>query len=142
MHLFFSPRFLVHRVLGLSYLLQYVAALYLYAYDYEEGFLQSPLVVTLPLTGVLQALTATYYFSFLPKRQVCHPTRLPQGATARSEGYVPVWSTSAACMPRILECHPMRTGRTCVVVCGHHEQGDTSYYDVDLGALGLSLCMR
>ena len=69
-HLFFARKFIVHRVLGLAYLLQYASVIYLYFFaDYERAFLRSPLLVTLPVTGVLQSATAAYYFSFLPKRQ-------------------------------------------------------------------------
>jgi hypothetical protein len=66
-HLFFNEKFSVHRVLGLVYLLQYVQAWRLYATDYA-AFAASPFLWTLPLNGVLQSLTATYYFSFLPSK--------------------------------------------------------------------------
>jgi len=66
-HLFFNEKFSVHRVLGLVYLLQYAQAWRLYATDYA-AFAASPFLWTLPLNGVLQSLTATYYFSFLPSK--------------------------------------------------------------------------
>ena len=67
LHLFFDQKFGVHRVLGLLYLVQYALAWRLYAMD-AAAFAASALLYTLPLNGVLQSLTATYYFSFLPKR--------------------------------------------------------------------------
>lgn len=66
-HLFVSAQFGVHRLLGLAYLAQYAWAWYLYATDYA-AFMRSPLPWSLPLNGVLQSLTATYYFSFLPRK--------------------------------------------------------------------------
>lgn len=65
--LFFSPRFIVHRVTGLIYLLQMIAAFFLYFYDYSL-FRSSPLTRSLPLTGVMQSITAIYTFTFLPKK--------------------------------------------------------------------------
>lgn len=66
-YLFFSPKFFVHRVVGLVYLLQYALAFAWYFADYE-GFRASPLIWSLPLTGVLQSVTAIYTFTFLPKK--------------------------------------------------------------------------
>jgi hypothetical protein len=66
-HLFFNEKFSVHRILGLLYLVQYVAAWRLYVTDYS-AFASSSLLWTLPLNGLAQSLTATYYFSFLPKK--------------------------------------------------------------------------
>ena len=66
-HLFFNKKFTVHRFLGLVYLVQYLVAWRMYLTDYE-GFAKSPLIWALPLNGVVQALSATYYFSFLPKK--------------------------------------------------------------------------
>lgn len=63
-HLFFNSKFTFHRFLGLCYLCQYVAATYLYWTDYER-FAASPFIWSLPLNGVIQSLTATYYFKFL-----------------------------------------------------------------------------
>lgn len=67
-HLFFTPKFAAHRLLGLSYLLQYAATVILYFYDYEM-FKSSPLVITLPISGVLLSVTAIYTFTFLAKRK-------------------------------------------------------------------------
>ena len=66
-HLFFNSKFSVHRVLGLAYLVQYILAWRLYVVDYA-AFSRSALLWSLPLNGVLQSVTATYYFSFLPKK--------------------------------------------------------------------------
>ena len=66
-HLFFNKKFTAHRSLGLVYLVQYLEAWRMYLTDYE-GFAKSPLIWALPLNGVVQALSATYYFSFLPKK--------------------------------------------------------------------------
>jgi len=68
-YLFFARKFIAHRVFGLAYLMQYAAVMYLYFADYEGRFLGSPLLITLPVTGVIQSFTAMYYFSFLPKKQ-------------------------------------------------------------------------
>jgi len=68
-YLFFSKKFIVHRVVGFSYLVQYLIVIYLYFADYEKLFLTSPLIITLPLTGVLQSVIAIYTFTFLPKYQ-------------------------------------------------------------------------
>ncbi|KAI9337898.1 hypothetical protein DFJ73DRAFT_848603 [Zopfochytrium polystomum] len=65
--LFFSRQFFVHRVVGLFFLLQYAAAFYLYFLDYP-GFRASPLVWSLPATGLFQSITAVYTFTFLPKK--------------------------------------------------------------------------
>lgn len=65
--LFFSPRFLTHRLLGLSYLLQYVSAVALYLFDYD-AFLRSALVWTLPLNALAQSVNAALTFTFLPKK--------------------------------------------------------------------------
>jgi hypothetical protein len=68
-HLFFSRKFLLHRVTGLVYLLQYIAAFVLYWTDYEL-FRRSPLIWSLPATGIFQSLTAMYTFTFLPKKTI------------------------------------------------------------------------
>jgi len=65
-HLFFQRKFAKHRMMGLCFLIQYAATFCLYLYDYQM-FLRSPLIITLPLTGVCQTLTAIYTFTFLPK---------------------------------------------------------------------------
>lgn len=49
--LFFSKQFIVHRVFGLLYLVQFVLALYFYFADYEF-FYNSILVWSLPLNGL------------------------------------------------------------------------------------------
>jgi len=66
-HLFFNVKFTVHRVLGLVYLISYVYAWYLYVYDYNT-YRTSHVVWSLPINGLVQSLTATYYFSFLPRK--------------------------------------------------------------------------
>lgn len=66
--LFFSRQFIVHRVVGLSFLLQYIACFYLYLSNYER-FKKSALIWTLPLTGLFQSINAVYTFTFLPKKQ-------------------------------------------------------------------------
>lgn len=64
--LFFSPKFFIHRIAGLMYLLQYAAAFFLYFWSYPK-YLSSGLVWTLPLTGFLQSVIAAQTFTFLPK---------------------------------------------------------------------------
>jgi len=66
--LFFRRKFIIHRLNGLFFLLQYIYATYLYISNYDY-FIQSPIVWTLPLTGLLQAIVAVYTFTFLPKKQ-------------------------------------------------------------------------
>jgi hypothetical protein len=51
----------------LAYLFQYAAAWQLYA-DSWEGYKASAFVWSLPLNGVICSLSATFYFSFLPKK--------------------------------------------------------------------------
>jgi hypothetical protein len=65
--LFFNKKFSIHRVFGLVYLVQWFMSLYYYLFEYE-AYINSSLVWSLPLNGVIQSLTATYYFSFLPKK--------------------------------------------------------------------------
>ena len=50
--LFFSKQFIVHRLFGLLYLIQFVLALYWYFADYEL-FYNSVLVWSLPLNGIV-----------------------------------------------------------------------------------------
>lgn len=64
--LFFNHRFSIHRVFGLLYLIQYFYAWFLYLYNYEE--FHGIIVWSLPLNGLIQAITASYYFQFLPKK--------------------------------------------------------------------------
>jgi len=66
-HLFFSRKFIIHRLTGLFYLIQYFAALFYYFYDYEN-FKNSVIIWLLPLTGLFQSVTAIYTFTFLPKK--------------------------------------------------------------------------
>jgi hypothetical protein len=66
--LFINRKFLLHRLIGLSYLIQYAFAVYLYFSNYEY-FLNSILIWSLPLTGVLQSINASLTFTFLPKQQ-------------------------------------------------------------------------
>jgi len=54
--------------MGLCFLIQWVYALYLYNHNYQE-FHDSVIVFSLPVTGVLQSLTAIYTFTFLPRKQ-------------------------------------------------------------------------
>ncbi|KAI8810638.1 hypothetical protein BJ742DRAFT_799581 [Cladochytrium replicatum] len=64
--LFFSWRFLTHRLVGLVYLIQYFAAFFLYFYDYKT-YAASPLPWSVGLTGLIQAITAALTFTFLNK---------------------------------------------------------------------------
>ncbi|CAF0898265.1 unnamed protein product [Didymodactylos carnosus] len=68
-HLFFQRKFIVHRLTGLAYLVQYAMALYLYFKNYEL-FKNSCLIWSLPLTGLLQSITAIFTFTFLPKNKL------------------------------------------------------------------------
>ena len=63
-----ASQFRTHRLVGLAYLVQYFWALGLYVLDYER-FLASPLVWSMPLTGVLQSTTAIHTFTFLPRKK-------------------------------------------------------------------------
>ncbi|KAL6048794.1 Serpentine receptor class gamma [Balamuthia mandrillaris] len=64
--LFFQKKFMVHRLGGLLYLTQFALACLLYTFNYPL-FISSPLVWSLPLTGLLQAVSAMLTFTFLPK---------------------------------------------------------------------------
>ena len=66
--LFFSKQFIVHRLVGFAYLLQFAASFFLYFYDYKLYY-DSPLTWSLPLTGFSQSIVASLTFTFLPKRQ-------------------------------------------------------------------------
>jgi hypothetical protein len=68
-HLFFGKKFFVHRIVGLFYLLQFFTVFVLYWFNFEY-LKKSPLLWTMPATGVLQSITAIYTFSFLPKKTV------------------------------------------------------------------------
>mmetsp|Transcript_27793 Transcript_27793/g.70201 ORF Transcript_27793/g.70201 Transcript_27793/m.70201 type:complete len:483 (+) Transcript_27793:78-1526(+) len=65
---FLKPKFKSHRYLGFLFLLQFFAEVYLYLTDYPR-FLRSPLTVTVPLTGLIQALNAALTFRFLPRKE-------------------------------------------------------------------------
>ncbi|KAI8851438.1 hypothetical protein BC829DRAFT_386732 [Chytridium lagenaria] len=64
--LFFSSKFLVHRVGGLAFLLMYAWSFYTYFTDYE-AFKNSFVIWALPALGVFQSVNAIYTFTFLPK---------------------------------------------------------------------------
>jgi hypothetical protein len=66
LHLFFSRKFIVHRLTGLIYLILYALTFAYYFVDYE-GFKNSPIVWVLPSVGLFQSITAIYTFTFLPK---------------------------------------------------------------------------
>lgn len=66
--LFVNKRFMFHRLIGLSYLIQYVTTVYLYFYSYDY-FINSFLIWSLPLTGILQSINAAMTFTFLAKTQ-------------------------------------------------------------------------
>jgi len=66
--IFLRKKFGYHRVVGLSYLIQYAIVVYLYFFDYPT-FLKSPFLWSLPLTGVIQSVVAVNTFTFLPKKQ-------------------------------------------------------------------------
>ena len=66
--LFFRKKFGLHRILGLTYLVQLVAAVVLYNFDYER-YLGSVLVWSLPLNAVAQSANAAFYFKFLPRKE-------------------------------------------------------------------------
>jgi hypothetical protein len=65
--LFVNKKFGVHRIFGFCYLVQWFASLYYYYADYD-WYSKSFLIWSLPLNGVVQSITATYYFSFLPNK--------------------------------------------------------------------------
>jgi len=68
-HLFFtSQKFRSHRLVGLCFLIQYAAAVYLYLADYDR-YLDSPFVWSLPLTGLTQSIIAAFTFTFLPRKE-------------------------------------------------------------------------
>lgn len=63
-----SARFQPHRILGITFLVQYVCEVYLYLFDYAS-FLKSPLVWSVPLNGLLQSINAARTFTFLPRKE-------------------------------------------------------------------------
>ena len=66
--LFLRKHFGIHRIFGLVYLVEWVAAFYLYWLDYGR-FERSFLVWALPLSGVAQTVIAIRTFTFLPKKE-------------------------------------------------------------------------
>eukprot|EP00929_Paragymnodinium_shiwhaense_P092142 TRINITY_DN5200_c0_g1_i2.p1 TRINITY_DN5200_c0_g1~~TRINITY_DN5200_c0_g1_i2.p1 ORF type:complete len:335 (+),score=67.71 TRINITY_DN5200_c0_g1_i2:72-1076(+) len=67
-HLFASPRFRMHRLVGMFYLIQFTLAVLAEVYpSILEQFPQ--LHVTMPFTGCLQAVIATITFKFLGKNK-------------------------------------------------------------------------
>ncbi|KAJ3203887.1 hypothetical protein HDU67_009889, partial [Dinochytrium kinnereticum] len=67
--LFFTRKFITHRVGGLAFLIQFAAAFILYFANYE-AFLNSFLIWSLPATGLFQSVSAIYSFSFLAKHKI------------------------------------------------------------------------
>jgi len=67
-NLFFQKKFGIHRITGLSWLLMYFYVIPLFFLDYQS-FLKSPIIIAMPLIGVLQSIIAVRTFTFLPKRQ-------------------------------------------------------------------------
>eukprot|EP01097_Dermamoeba_algensis_P000155 TRINITY_DN1057_c0_g1_i1.p1 TRINITY_DN1057_c0_g1~~TRINITY_DN1057_c0_g1_i1.p1 ORF type:complete len:391 (-),score=102.15 TRINITY_DN1057_c0_g1_i1:89-1261(-) len=65
-HLFFTRKFILHRQIGLLYLILFAVSFIMFFVDYER-FKTSPIVLALPVTGFLQSLTAAITFTFLPK---------------------------------------------------------------------------
>lgn len=61
-----STRYFTHRVVGFGYLAQYFASLYLMSTNYDL-YVRTPLAWSLPLTGWLQAIIASFTFTFLPR---------------------------------------------------------------------------
>lgn len=66
--LFGASRFRVHRLMGLTFLIQFAAEVYLYLFDYP-AYLASPLVWSVPLNGFLQSVNAALTFTFLPRKE-------------------------------------------------------------------------
>jgi hypothetical protein len=67
--LFCRRKFVAHRFFGAAYLIQFFYICILFVQDYD-AFLLSNVIITFPITGVLQTATAMYYFRFLPKKKV------------------------------------------------------------------------
>lgn len=66
--LFFRYKFLSHRLLGLTYLVQYAMAFIMYNFRYE-AYRKSWLVWTLPLNALAQSINAALTFTFLPRKE-------------------------------------------------------------------------
>jgi len=62
----FKPSFSVHRIMGLTFILQYILAWFLFITRYEL-FVASPLPYTMSANLLIQVTSAIYYFRFLPK---------------------------------------------------------------------------
>jgi len=62
----FKAKFSVHRIFGLTFLLQYSVAWYIFLTDYNL-YLDLPFPYTMSLTLLIQVTSAIYYFRFLPK---------------------------------------------------------------------------
>jgi hypothetical protein len=95
--LFFSPKFIVHRVLGLAYLIQWAAALYLYFADYDY-FYNSILIWSLPLTGFTQSIVASLSklsFSLLPTQLT---RSQPSPSFQRNKMTLAITETSPPCL--------------------------------------------
>jgi hypothetical protein len=67
--LFFTRKFIVHRITGLFYLIQYATTAIMFFFYYET-FKNSFLIWSMPLTGLIQSITAIYTFTFLPKKTI------------------------------------------------------------------------
>ncbi|UJR18909.1 hypothetical protein I4U23_022037, partial [Adineta vaga] len=68
-HVFFQRKFIVHRLMGLLYLIEYALSFYLYFKNYNS-FKSSILIWSLPLTGLIQSIIAMYTFTFLSRTKV------------------------------------------------------------------------
>ena len=66
--LFTKRRHLSHRLIGLSFLVQYCISTYLFLNHYEY-WLNSPFVFAVPLTSVIQSINAALTFTFLPRKE-------------------------------------------------------------------------
>lgn len=62
----FKAKFSVHRVFGLTFLLQYSAAWFVFLTDYKS-YAASAFPYTMSGTLLIQVISALYYFRFLPK---------------------------------------------------------------------------
>jgi len=63
--IFFKRKFYVHRIFGLCFILQWFATVYNFVTDYEN-YASTIFVWSLPCNGILQSVTAAYYFRHLP----------------------------------------------------------------------------
>jgi hypothetical protein len=67
-NLFFNELFMYHRLIGLTYLLMYASFIILYFYDYKKWY-GSIIFICTPLFQLLQSITATATFTFLPREK-------------------------------------------------------------------------